>query len=161
MRFLLIIFKKILILFFCVRFRSNNWQMGCTILHILNARTEYSDFYRTTTIGVHGRTLIIEDPMSEDSNELSRFALTVPLNNIDINAATSQSASGFGNEPNINISEITNVMTVRQLLDRIDGKLFSDTDQFTAVVYGIITQFDLDGCTKITAIRWSVFLVHL
>lgn len=142
------------IFIFLYIYRSNNWQNGFTVLHLLNARTEYSDFYRTTTIGIHPRTLIIENPITDDSNSLSRFALTVPLSNIDIDAATTNVASGFGNEPNINVSEITNVMTVRQLLDRIDGKLFSDAEQFTAVVYGLITQFDLDGCSKISAIRW-------
>lgn len=91
---------------------------------------------------------------------MSEFALTVPLSNIDINQATSSSSSSlaitstFGNEPNINISEITNVMTIRQIKDRCDGRLLSDDEQFTAVVYGIITQFDLDGTSKISAIRW-------
>lgn len=137
-----------------LRYRSNNWQASSTVLHILNARTEYSDFYRSTTIGIHGRTVILENPATEDANALSHFALTVPMSNIDIDAATSSKGSGFGYELNVDLLQITNVMSVRQVIDRFEGKLFADDDQFTALVFAVVTHLDLDGCTKIFATRW-------
>lgn len=45
-------------------------------------------------------------------------------------------------------------MTVRQIYDRIDGNLNDDNDEFTAVLFAMITQFDLDGLSNVISKKW-------
>lgn len=45
-------------------------------------------------------------------------------------------------------------MTVQQIYDRSDGAIRDDSDQFTAVIYGVVTRFDLDGSSRCVSKRW-------
>ena len=51
---------------------------------------------------------------------------------------------------------ITTIMTVQQILDRAEGDLKGEEDQFTALCYAVISKFDLDGCSKIISRKWYV-----
>lgn len=44
-------------------------------------------------------------------------------------------------------------MTVQQILDRTEGDLVQEEDQFTALCYAVITRFDLDGCSRLVSER--------
>lgn len=52
---------------------------------------------------------------------------------------------------------ITTVMTVQQILDRAEGDLKGEEDQFTALCYAVVSRFDLDGCSKIISRKWYVY----
>ena len=55
-------------------------------------------------------------------------------------------------------SSITNVMTVQQVLDRAlagsPDTSGSDDSQFTALLYCLLTKYDLDGCSQLTITKW-------
>jgi hypothetical protein len=55
-------------------------------------------------------------------------------------------------------SSITNVMTVQQVLDRASAgsadNSGGDDLQFTALLYCLLTKYDLDGCSQLTITKW-------
>lgn len=45
-------------------------------------------------------------------------------------------------------------MTVRQIYTRVEGHLKDNSEQFTAVLYAMITQFNLDVKNHALSKRW-------
>lgn len=42
-------------------------------------------------------------------------------------------------------------MTIQQVLDKVNTE---SNEQFTALLYVVVTKLDLDGCNKITIAKW-------
>ena len=49
---------------------------------------------------------------------------------------------------------IQTIMTVRQIYSRVEGQLKDNSEQFTAVLYAMITQFNLDVQNNTLNKRW-------
>lgn len=45
-------------------------------------------------------------------------------------------------------------MTVRQIYTRAEGQLCDNSEQFTAVLYAMITQFNLESQSLVLSKRW-------
>jgi len=53
-------------------------------------------------------------------------------------------------------------MTVRQIYSRAEGELQDPSiHQFTAVLYGMVTKFDLDGLTSHVNRKWWVLYIPI
>lgn len=50
--------------------------------------------------------------------------------------------------------DIQTVMTVRQIYTRAEGQLRDNSEQFTAVLYAMITHFDIDWPGLVLSKRW-------
>ncbi|XP_017085309.1 protein hold'em [Drosophila eugracilis] len=124
--------------------RAQQWQPRRTILHLVDVRVSYSDFHCCPVLSHSNCTLICENPMvvGEDCSLLLSFATTVELKTFDTCAQME-----LDNLPAA--ASIQNQMTVRQIYSRAEGELQNvSTNQFTAVLYGMITKFDLDGLSS-------------
>lgn len=54
-----------------------------TVLFLSDIRAEFSKFHKTVTLGIAGRTIIIENPLLKDAQALIHYVKTVPLGDID------------------------------------------------------------------------------
>ncbi|EDV47513.2 protein hold'em [Drosophila erecta] len=124
--------------------RAQQWQPLRTVLHLIDVRVSYSNFHRCVVLSHTNCTLICENPQAagEDCRLLLAFADTVPLT----------SFSGCPQSELDNLPAVASIqaqMTVRQIYSRAEGELQDPSiQQFTAVLYGMVTKFDLDGLTS-------------
>ncbi|XP_058838630.1 protein hold'em [Topomyia yanbarensis] len=123
--------------------RIDKWVPLTTVLLVMDVRVEFDQYYKFVCLGMSGRTIITEDPAIEDADKLLVHAMKHPcVQDFDATYSLSSSAT----DP----VTITSVMTVQQILDRSEGDLKTEEEQFTALCYAVITKFDLDGCSRIT-----------
>ncbi|XP_021707220.1 protein hold'em [Aedes aegypti] len=122
--------------------RIDKWIPMTTVLLIMDVRIEYNQYHKSVCLGMSGKTIITEDPAVEEADQLLLHVMKAPLSESDF--AQSLSAAGTVDPMNI-----TTVMTVQQILDRAEGDLKGEEDQFTALCYAVVSRFDLDGCSKI------------
>lgn len=111
-----------------------------TILHLINVNFKYSDFHKSIVLGTQSRTMIIVDPEGERSASLLHYAKNSLTRLMDFDTS----------EPEL--STIKTVMTIQQIIDRIEDD--SNETVFYSLTYALITQMDIDGCTKIFSRRW-------
>uniref|UniRef100_A0A1B0D4X2 MEIOB-like N-terminal domain-containing protein n=1 Tax=Phlebotomus papatasi TaxID=29031 RepID=A0A1B0D4X2_PHLPP len=125
--------------------RINSWKPMETCLILYDIKSDYSSFYRAVTLNFTSRTLITENIQVSEAKELIAYAATVPpLEKFSFESTDLPIPE-----------EIRTVMTVQQILDRAEGHLISNEEQFTALVYAVITKFDLDGFGRIVTERCS------
>ncbi|XP_062562643.1 protein hold'em isoform X2 [Armigeres subalbatus] len=123
--------------------RIDKWIPMTTVLLIMDVRVEYNEFHKSICLGMSGKTIITEDPAIEEADQLLLQVMKMPLNDSEIARSLSDGT--------IDPINITTVMTVQQILDRAEGDLKGDEDQFTALCYAVVSKLDLDGCSKITS----------
>ncbi|XP_055529864.1 protein hold'em [Wyeomyia smithii] len=123
--------------------RIDKWIPLTTVLLIMDVRVEFDQYYKTICLGMSGRTIITEDPAIEEADRLLIHAMKTSTLGSELLYSTLST--------NIDPSTITSVMTVQQIVDRAEGDLKTEEEQFTALCYAVITRFDLDGCSKITS----------
>ncbi|XP_018800985.1 PREDICTED: protein hold'em [Bactrocera latifrons] len=121
------------------------WEGMHTVLHLIEVKLAFSDFYKSTTLTFSGRTLVYENPIGAEVDAVMQFAATITTKPWDSLAYTMNSQ--------VDAAEIKTRMTVKQLYARAEGELKDDKEQFTAVVYAMLTHFDFDGIGQIIARR--------
>ncbi|EDW53670.1 protein hold'em [Drosophila sechellia] len=124
--------------------RAQLWQPRRTVLHLIDVRVSYSNFHCSSVLSHSNCTLICENPQAagDDCRLLLAFAATVPLTTF-----SGCDQAELDNMPAV--ASIQAQMTVRQIYSRAEGELQDPSiHQFTAVLYGMVTKFDLDGLTS-------------
>uniref|UniRef100_A0A182MY66 MEIOB-like N-terminal domain-containing protein n=1 Tax=Anopheles dirus TaxID=7168 RepID=A0A182MY66_9DIPT len=124
---------------------SDRWTPLKTVLLIVDARVEFSDYYKTICLAVDRKTIITQDPNLPQLNQLLSHAKSIPTQEVDVVCSLSSGA--------VDPSTINTVMTVQQIHDRTEGELVQEEDQFTALCYAVITRLDLDGPSRIVSER--------
>ncbi|XP_040168849.1 meiosis-specific with OB domain-containing protein [Anopheles arabiensis] len=124
---------------------SEQWVPLKTTLLIVDARAEFNAYYKTICLAVDRKTIITQEPAVPQLASLLNHARSIPTQEIDVVCSL---ASG-----SVDPSTINTVMTVQQILDRTEGDLVQEEDQFTALCYAVITRFDLDGCSRLVSER--------
>ncbi|XP_050080579.1 protein hold'em [Anopheles maculipalpis] len=119
---------------------SEQWMPLKTVLLIVDARVEFSEYYKTICLAVDRKTIITQDPLLPQLNSLLAHAKSIPTQDIDVVCSLSSGT--------VDPTTINTVMTVQQILDRTEGNLVQEQDQFTALCYAVITRLDLDGPTR-------------
>ncbi|XP_017051781.1 protein hold'em, partial [Drosophila ficusphila] len=125
--------------------RAQQWQPRRTVLHLVNVRVAFSDFHRCSVLSYSNCTLICENPEEDGEycRSLRAFAASVPLQMID------GCAQGDILNSLPSAASIQTQMTVRQIYSRAEGELQdSSPNQFTSLLYGMVTKFDLDGLSS-------------
>lgn len=127
--------------------RIDKWIPLTTILLIMDVRVEFDQYYKTICLGINSRTIITEDPAIGEADRLLIHVMKTSSQDSDhVYSALSNTT-----DP----STISSIMTVQQIVDRAEGDLKTEEDQFTALCYAVITKFDLDGCSRITSRKCS------
>lgn len=117
--------------------RSEKWQPLNTVLHMIEVKVGYSTFYKSIFLMSSSKTVVMESPAHQVTHDLLDFGLQ--MNPFE------STANGGGNSVVPSADQITEVMTCQRLLDRMSSKEGTgDEDQFTAVVYAILTKFNID-----------------
>ncbi|EDW66183.2 protein hold'em [Drosophila virilis] len=121
--------------------RAQYWQPRKTLLHLIDVRLSHSQFYGCPVLSLASCTLIYEQPLpqSVECQALLTFAASTPLQTYDIFAQTDLEQLPAA-------EHIQTQMSVRQIYARAEGELQDATSEhFTAVLYALVTKFDLDG----------------
>ncbi|XP_050336423.1 protein hold'em [Bactrocera neohumeralis] len=121
------------------------WEGMRTVLHLIEVKLAFSEFYKSTTLTFSGRTLVYENPIGAEVDALMQFAATTTAKPWDSLAYTMNTQ--------VDAAEIKTQMTVKQLYARAEGELKDDKEQFTAVVYAMLTHFDFDGTGQVISRR--------
>lgn len=119
---------------------SERWTPLQTVLLMVDARVEYSEYYKTICLGMDRKTIITQDPNLPQLHNLLAHARSIPTQDIDVVCSLSSGT--------VDPATINTVMTVQQIIDRSEGDLAQDQDQFTALCYAVITRLDLDGPSR-------------
>ncbi|XP_055904904.1 protein hold'em [Eupeodes corollae] len=124
---------------------QKNWKQMKTILHLIDVRVGYSEFHKTTTLGLCSRSVVFEDPLGKEMESLAEYATSAASIDLDI-------FSGSARESLPDPSSITTLMTVRQIYDHaVKTSPKDDSESFTAVLLATVTKFDLDGFISVIA----------
>lgn len=115
-----------------------------TVLQLIDVRSEYSTYSKMVELSTNSRTLIVEQPDTPESRKLQTFAQNAPVHTY-IAADHSET---------IDLASITTVMTCQQILDRTEADNIGSDDHFTAVVFAVVSVYDLDGCSLVFSRRW-------
>ncbi|KAK9707968.1 hypothetical protein QE152_g27514 [Popillia japonica] len=116
-------------------------------------KIEYNNFHKIFLPNISSRTIITENPVGIEANNLRSYALTAPIQPTEILDYLSVTIE--------NTNSIQNVMSVRQVLDKIEMLCNPSTQiniadrHFTALLYVLVTHLDLDGLSKIITTRCS------
>lgn len=117
--------------------RSDKWQPLNQVLHMMDVKVGYSLFYKSIYLITTSKTVIAESPAHRMAQELLDYGL-------QMNPFQS-TVDGGGNSLVPLATEITEVMTCQRLLDRMSSKEGTgDEDQFTGVIYAVLTRFNID-----------------
>lgn len=115
-----------------------------TVLQLIDVRAAYSRYNSSIELSTHGRTIIIENPKTRETDALNTYMTSVSMADLP--------SCGIESVANFDVASITTVMTIKQIHDRIESD--QNGEEFTAVLYAVIETFDLDGFGKIFARRW-------
>jgi meiosis-specific with OB domain-containing protein len=72
--------------------RSDRWRRG-TVLLLENIRVSFCKFSKSSFLTVIGRTVILEDPLIQEADELRQLSLSVPVGEMDIRSSVSDAVT--------------------------------------------------------------------
>ncbi|XP_067002279.2 meiosis-specific with OB domain-containing protein [Anabrus simplex] len=126
--------------------RADHWRPRETVLFLADMRVEWNMYKRSIMASDGNRTVVTENPDTPQAVALLRYARTAP---IQATAILDHLANSLPDP-----SSIRQVMTVQQLLDRAMDRSQDDA-QFTALIYCLINNLNLDGCSRVIVSRCS------
>lgn len=132
---------------------SERWTNLQSVLFLADVKIEYSSFYKSACLGLSPKTVITENPKG-GVRELMDFVQSRQLEE-DWHPSASTELKLPSAEA------ITNIMSVGQVRDRLEGSgdAGRDDDRITALLYAVITKFDVDNIQKTVATKWLVYFV--
>ncbi|XP_052128503.1 meiosis-specific with OB domain-containing protein-like [Frankliniella occidentalis] len=142
-------------------YQASQWKPRETILFIADIILKWSGYRNASSPTVNSKTIITVDPQTEDAECLRAYARAAPLQpSAIIDYLTSNITDA---------SSIRNVLSVRTVLSRgwadVKNSVSEDEQQFTALVYAVVTHLDLHhdnvvqlkcaSCNKVTSVENS------
>ncbi|KAK3914787.1 Meiosis-specific with OB domain-containing protein [Frankliniella fusca] len=149
-------------------YQASQWKPRETILFMADVRMKWSGYRNACIPTVNSKTIITVDPQTEDAECLRAYALVAPLQpSAIVDYLASNITDGFTSLPLV--SSIRNVLSVRTILSRARAdarnSVSGDEQQFTALVYAVVTHLDLHheniiqskctSCYKVTSLENS------
>lgn len=127
--------------------RSEKWQATNQVLHVMDVKIGYSSYYKSIFLMTTSKTVIMESPDHGRTQELLEFGL-------QLDPFDSTAGNNFNNilpAP----KAIQEVMSCQRVTDRMTMREgIGDEDQFTAVIFGIVTKFDIDQLRNVVKKKW-------
>lgn len=132
--------------------RADKWKPLETILHLIDIGCFYSAYDRMMTLQVVASTILTENPrQSSRAKVLREYIAKIPIE-VKTKWSTEEHIVG----ETIDLDTITEVMSVQKIKD-----LAANSDrEFTAVLYAVITELDLDPTSHRLPIRRTCLHCH-
>ncbi|VVC34548.1 Nucleic acid-binding, OB-fold [Cinara cedri] len=114
--------------------RATHWIPRKTVLSISDLYLKWDIFKKNMTAAISNRTIITEDPSTNEANDLKNYAITHLI--------------GLSDKFTINIpdlSTITEIMTCKRILINSNER----NVQFSTVLYAIVSKFNIDGSSPL------------
>lgn len=128
--------------------RSESWQPLNDVLHMIDVKIGYSLYYKAIFLMTSFKTVIMDNPQHKVCQDLQQLGRHMsPFD------STNSMREYEGNLPRP--EDINTVMTCQRILDRMENENGAgDEDQFTAVVYAILTKFNIDDDRHSIKTKW-------
>ncbi|KAF5308797.1 hypothetical protein FQR65_LT06030 [Abscondita terminalis] len=124
--------------------RAGKWKNLFTVIFVTDVRCEWSDFSSSMVATFTSRSILTEDPISIESENLRDYVKKMKLSPLMDHSTLSAQ----------DVLAIQNVMNIQQVLDKASAISSSSTvsfeeQQFTGLLYAVVTQLDLDGTSRL------------
>ncbi|XP_031636680.1 protein hold'em-like [Contarinia nasturtii] len=130
--------------------RMELWKPMETILQLVDIRFEYSSFERSTVLSITSRTIIIENPAnSSRSNEIMAHIHSISVEKYNELKSNKQKSIGP--------DAIKDVMSVHRIRDEMER---DPTKEIAAIVYGVITKFDINAAIVKSCVNCKKLLLN-
>lgn len=129
----------------------DDWKPLETVLHLVDVRAEFSEYERTIVLSITSKTIIIENP-----RQSSRYAeMMAHIHLLDTDKYNQLKSV----EPvaSISLSSFNEVMSVQRILDQIER---DPVQEIHAIVYGVVTRFELSNALIKTCVHCKRFLTR-
>lgn len=134
--------------------RMDHWKPFETVLHLVDIRAEYSSFERATTLTSISKTIIIENPSkSTRCMELLVHIQMLTEDQLELLKLTQSTAP-------IDLDAITEVFTVKRILDHFERDGNGGAKESAALVYGVITKFGINSATIKSCVHCKRFFTR-
>lgn len=134
--------------------RMDHWKPFETVLHLVDIRAEYSSFECTTALTCISKTIIIENPSkSTRCMELLAYLETLSEDQFELLKLTQSTGT-------IDLAAITEVFTVKRILDQLERDGNGCVKEIAALVYGVITEFGINSATIKSCVHCKRFFTR-
>ncbi|KAL1491662.1 hypothetical protein ABEB36_012224 [Hypothenemus hampei] len=128
--------------------RSNFWKPRETLLFFTDLKIDWSNFGHTYIAKTTGRTIVTENPIGKEAQELLEYAQNAPVETFQIveQMITSFSKSNTADE----------ILSIQQVHDRINNCLAmkrTRNNSFSFILYAFVTEMDLDGLQRTLLVK--------
>ncbi|KAL3279948.1 hypothetical protein HHI36_017454 [Cryptolaemus montrouzieri] len=121
--------------------KASNWEPRKTILFVTDVKIDWSAYHNAVVAKFTNRSILTENPISQEAENLAKFAQHAPLQ-----------VPSFIDQIAVNLTDvelIQNVMSIQQVQNKLNLSKDSPNVQFTALIYAVVTQLDLDGLGRL------------
>lgn len=125
--------------------RADKWEPLKTILHLIDVRCNYSTYDGMMALQVSGATILTENPSHSSRVKALRDYIAKIPNEVRTKWVTDAPDNGDA----IDLDTITEVMSVQ----RIKDLAMNSEREFTALLYAVITELDVDPTNHRRPIR--------
>lgn len=121
--------------------RAPQWKPRETIIFVTDVKIDWSSFHKTIVATFTSRSVLTENPVGKEAENLARYATTAKIEAANIWNQTLDLPD---------VDKIQNVMSVQQVQNRLDlAGESTQSLQFTALIYAVVTHLDLDGYSRL------------
>ncbi|XP_044761353.1 meiosis-specific with OB domain-containing protein [Coccinella septempunctata] len=122
--------------------KAGCWKPRETIIFVTDVKIDWSGFHKTIVATFSSRSILTENPIGKEAENLARYAKTARL----------EAPNTWNQTFDIpDVEKIQNVMSIQQIQNRLAiGRESTQNVQFTALIYAVVTQLDLDGYNRLT-----------
>lgn len=134
--------------------RMDQWKPFETILHLVDVVANYSNYEHTTALTLTSKTIIVENPSSSTrSMELRAHIELLSDEQLESLKQTPSTAS-------IDLAAITEVFTIKRILDQLERDGNGGAKEIAALVYGVITKFGINSATIKSCVHCKRFFAR-
>ncbi|XP_050308048.1 meiosis-specific with OB domain-containing protein isoform X2 [Anthonomus grandis grandis] len=128
--------------------RSNFWTPKSTVLFMTDLKISWSQFDNAFVGNTSGRTVVTVDPATREGKELYEFAQSTTVETYDI---VEQLVAAMPSS-----TAVDEILNIRQLYERVNTcceNIQSANTSFIAVIFGTVTELDLDGLSDTLSVK--------
>ncbi|KAI5716698.1 hypothetical protein M8J76_010820 [Diaphorina citri] len=114
---------------------ADKWTPRETVLFMSDVNLSYNEYRKCWCLSTSSKTIITENPETTSGRALKEFAKSAPL---DAKSVMMQLIN--------TLTQISTILSCKSIMDKCSQ---SCADNFSALVYAVITEYDLDGPKKL------------
>uniref|UniRef100_A0A8D9F6J0 Meiosis-specific with OB domain-containing protein n=1 Tax=Cacopsylla melanoneura TaxID=428564 RepID=A0A8D9F6J0_9HEMI len=117
---------------------ADKWTPRETVLFIADVNLSYNEYRKAWTLSSGPKTVFTPNPETSSGRVLREFAKGAPLDAKSVMQTLVNTCD---------VSQINTILSCKSILDKINS--LSCVDHFSAIVYAVVTEYDLDGPNKL------------